>query len=196
MNSYKLVSAECGSRQCRGNCEHGKCRCRRSKTDPSLSRTPRQQSYSIHVNATLSSLQKPHKSSKCAVETLQDPEIADETVLLDLDSTAMRHVTSLTKWFNSVLASTFRSQCHVYLLWTRDEECWKPVNKDNVRYLGSMAASSLDDIKRRRGIAWSNFWKLEHIWRSQTVNITTKLRPFDSLVISVFLYTVTPGLLC
>ena len=37
-------------------------------------------------------------------------------------------------------------------------------------YLGSMMTSSLDDLKRRRGIAWSNFWKLEHIWQSQSVS--------------------------
>ena len=49
-------------------------------------------------------------------------------------------------------------------------------------------ACLLDDLKWRHAIAWSNFWKLEHIWRSQTVSITTKHRLFDSLITSAFLY--------
>jgi len=55
-------------------------------------------------------------------------------------------------------------------------------------YLGSMISSPLRDLRRRRGIARSAFWKLETVWRSQSLNLETKLRLFDSLVLSVMLY--------
>ena len=55
-------------------------------------------------------------------------------------------------------------------------------------YLGSMISSPLDDLRRRRGMAWSVFWKLETVWRSQSLNLETKLSLFDSLVLSVMLY--------
>jgi len=37
-------------------------------------------------------------------------------------------------------------------------------------------------------MAWSVLWKLETVWRSQSLNLETKLRLFDSLVLSVMLY--------
>jgi len=37
-------------------------------------------------------------------------------------------------------------------------------------------------------MAWSVFWKLETVWRSQSLNLETKLRLLDSLVLSVMLY--------
>ena len=51
-----------------------------------------------------------------------------------------------------------------------------------------MISSPLQDLRRRRGMAWSVFWKLEIVWRSQSLNVETKLRLFDSLVLSVMLY--------
>ena len=44
------------------------------------------------------------------------------------------------------------------------------------RYLGAMMASSLSDLRRRKGLAWSAFWKLQRLWKSQSVSIATKLR--------------------
>ena len=35
-------------------------------------------------------------------------------------------------------------------------------------YLGSMISSPLDDLRHRRGMAWSVFWKPETVWRSQS----------------------------
>ena len=41
----------------------------------------------------------------------------------------------------------------------------KALNRvDDFRYLGSMVAKSLADFKRRHGLSWSVFWKLEKIW--------------------------------
>jgi len=56
---------------------------------------------------------------------------------------------------------------------------------DNFCYLGSMISSRLEDVRCRRGMAWSVFWKLETVWCSQSLSPETKLRLFDSLVLSL-----------
>ena len=55
-------------------------------------------------------------------------------------------------------------------------------------YLGSMVASSSADFKRRHGLAWSVFWKLERLWRSQTVPLKLKIDIFNLTCLSVLLY--------
>ena len=62
------------------------------------------------------------------------------------------------------------------------------VQVEDFCYLGSMISSPLQDLRLRRGMAWSVFWKLETVWHSQSLNLETKLRLFDSLVLSVMLY--------
>ena len=47
------------------------------------------------------------------------------------------------------------------------------------QYLGAQIASPLSDFCRQRGIAWSNFWKLQTIWRSASLSLHLKLRLFD-----------------
>ena len=42
------------------------------------------------------------------------------------------------------------------------------------RYLRSMMASSKCDLKRRKALAWSAFWKLEHLWWGPALSITVK----------------------
>jgi len=59
---------------------------------------------------------------------------------------------------------------------------------DDLRYLGSMVASSNADFKRRHGLAWSVFWKLEKIWRFDYVPLHLKLRIFKTSCLSVLLY--------
>ena len=59
---------------------------------------------------------------------------------------------------------------------------------DYFNYLGAKIASSYDDFKRRRGIAWSQFWKLEKIWRSAKISLKLKLHLFDSLILSILMY--------
>jgi len=55
-------------------------------------------------------------------------------------------------------------------------------------YLGSITSSPLDDLRRRRCMAWSVSWKLETVWCAQSRNLETKLSLFDSLVLSAMLY--------
>ena len=54
---------------------------------------------------------------------------------------------------------------------------------DDFRYLGSMVVKSLSDFKRRHGLSWSVFWKLEKIWRSDSVPIHLKIEILNHLLI-------------
>ena len=38
---------------------------------------------------------------------------------------------------------------------------------DNFRYFGSMKSFSGSDLKRRRALAWTAFWKFDHLWSSR-----------------------------
>jgi len=58
---------------------------------------------------------------------------------------------------------------------------------DDFRYLFSIMASSLNDLKRSRGMHGPIFGSLKTSV-DQTVTITIKLRLFDSLIISIFFY--------
>ena len=64
-----------------------------------------------------------------------------------------------------------------------------PINHvTNFRYLGSMMGSSASDLKRRKALAWTAFWKLEHLWKSPTIPISTKVKLFDTTCVTVLLY--------
>ena len=38
-----------------------------------------------------------------------------------------------------------------------------------------MMASSISDLTRRKAFAWANFEKLDKIWRSSSISLTTKI---------------------
>ena len=59
---------------------------------------------------------------------------------------------------------------------------------DDFRYLGSMVASSRTDFKKRHGLSWSVFWKLEKIRRSNSVPIYLKIELFKTTCVFVLLY--------
>ena len=59
---------------------------------------------------------------------------------------------------------------------------------NDFRYLGSMMASSVSDLKRRKGLAWAAFWKLQRLWRSSTIHISTKVRLFGTTCVTILLY--------
>ncbi|XP_073228602.1 uncharacterized protein [Porites lutea] len=56
------------------------------------------------------------------------------------------------------------------------------------KYLGSMMASSSGDLKRRKGLAWTAFWKLERLWRCPNISISTKIKLFNTTCVTVLLY--------
>ena len=56
------------------------------------------------------------------------------------------------------------------------------------KYLGSMMASSENDIRKRRALAWAAFWKLQKIWKAQAVPRVLKLKIFQTTCLPVLLY--------
>ncbi|XP_078617621.1 uncharacterized protein LOC144885572 [Branchiostoma floridae x Branchiostoma japonicum] len=61
-------------------------------------------------------------------------------------------------------------------------------NVTNFRYLGSMMASSKNDLTRRRALAWTAFWKLQKIWSSTSLPTSTKIKLFNVTCVPVLLY--------
>lgn len=59
---------------------------------------------------------------------------------------------------------------------------------DDFKYLGSLVATTLKDIKTRKGQAWSAFWKLKNIWLADKIPISLKIRLFEASCLSVLLY--------
>ena len=64
-----------------------------------------------------------------------------------------------------------------------------PINHvSDFRYLGSMEASGSSDLKRRKSLAWCAFWKLEQLWKSPHISITTKVKLFNTTCVTILLY--------
>ena len=59
---------------------------------------------------------------------------------------------------------------------------------DNFKYLGAYIANCHADFKRRKGLAWTQFWKLATVWKSKELSLKVKLQLFDSLILSVLFY--------
>ena len=51
-----------------------------------------------------------------------------------------------------------------------------------------MMASSSGDFKRRKRLAWTAFWKLEHLWRCPRISIANKIKLFNTTCVTVLLY--------
>ena len=56
------------------------------------------------------------------------------------------------------------------------------------KYLGAYIANIHVDFKRRKGLTWSQFWKLVKVWKSTDISLTLKLNLFDSLIISILFF--------
>ena len=57
------------------------------------------------------------------------------------------------------------------------------------KYLDFMMASSASYLKRRKALAWTAFWKLERLWKSPPIPISTKVKLFNTTCITVLLYS-------
>ena len=51
-----------------------------------------------------------------------------------------------------------------------------------------MVASGSSDLKRRKSLAWCAFWKLEQLWKSPHISITTKVKLFNTTCVTILLY--------
>ena len=56
------------------------------------------------------------------------------------------------------------------------------------RYLGSMVASGSRNLKRRKSLAWCEFWKLEQLLEESTHAIATKVKLFNTTCVTILLY--------
>ena len=57
------------------------------------------------------------------------------------------------------------------------------------KYLGSQMASSASNFKRRKvSLAWGAFWKLDRLWRSSELPISTKIKLFHTTCVTILLY--------
>ena len=56
------------------------------------------------------------------------------------------------------------------------------------KYLGAYITNCHTDFKRRKGLAWSQFWKLTTVWKSKDISLSVKLHLFDSLILSIIFY--------
>ena len=54
--------------------------------------------------------------------------------------------------------------------------------------LGSLMSSTETDLKLRKSLAWSAFWKMEKIWKSKTLSIRIKVCFFIASCISILSY--------
>ena len=59
---------------------------------------------------------------------------------------------------------------------------------DDFKYLGSMIISTDADVKMRKTLAWSAFWKLKTIWFSRTIPNQLKIKIYKASCLSVLLY--------
>ena len=51
-----------------------------------------------------------------------------------------------------------------------------------------MVASGSSDLKRRKSLAWCAFWKLEQLWKSPHISISTKVKLFNTTCVTILPY--------
>ena len=51
-----------------------------------------------------------------------------------------------------------------------------------------MVGSGSSDLKRRKSLAWCAFWKLEQLWKSPHISITTKVKLFNTTCVTILIY--------
>ena len=66
-------------------------------------------------------------------------------------------------------------------------------------YLGSKMASAASDLKRRKALAWSAFWKLERLLKGSHLTIFAKMKLFlhhlcDNYAFATACYRITFGI--
>ena len=125
---------------------------------------------------------------------LPDLDFADDIVAFDSDEAAAEnHLKNIEQAGQRVGLSINRKKTKIFLVNHQLSNPAPPTLAnlevvEDFKYLGANIASSYKDFKQRRGIAWSQFWKLDKIWRSSQISNKLKLRLFDSLILSILLY--------
>ena len=136
----------------------------------------------------------PRQSRRYPTKLLNDLDFADDIALLE--SSIPRAQSQLTRTADAAanLGLIISAPKTEYMTINCHPQPSLQVYGNNInhvsdfRYLGSMMASSSSDLKRRKGLAWTAFWKLQRLWRCPNIPIATKVRLFDITCVTVLLY--------
>ena len=136
----------------------------------------------------------PRRSRRYPVKVLNDLDFADDIALLE--STIPRAQAQLTSTAAAakvlgLIISVPKTEymtvnCHPHPTLQVYGESINHVT--DFRYLGSKMASAASDFKRRKALAWSALWKLERLWGSSQLSISTKVKLFNTTCVTILLY--------
>ena len=136
----------------------------------------------------------PRQSRRYPAKFLNDLDFADDIALLESSIPRAQSQLSRTADAAADLGLIISAPKTEYMTFNCQPQpslqvYGNPINHvTNFRYLGSMMGSSASDLKRRKALAWTAFWKLEHLWKSATIPISTKVKLFDTTCVTVLLY--------
>ena len=130
-----------------------------------------------------------------SVAKLNDLDFADDIALFDDSiSSAVSHVERLEAEASSVGLRINYGKTKAKMININNVQDTLEVGVNEIevvndfKYLGSTILSSMTDFLKRRGMAWSNFWRLHKVWKSNKLPLQLKLRLLDALIMSVLLY--------
>lgn len=126
---------------------------------------------------------------------LEDLDFADDIALLDeTESKATDHIKQVAEYAGQV-GLRLNVDKTKFMSWPMNLSSGMTLTNGEVieqveefKYLGSMMSSSDNDLKIRRGQAWSTFWEMKNIWQSDDIPIDLKVRIFHSTCLSILLY--------
>ena len=146
------------------------------------------------ANSPRSPLTRPRRSRRYPVKVLNDLDFADDIALLE--STIPRAQAQLTSTAAAVkdlglIISVPKTEymtvnCHPHPTLQVYGESINHVT--DFRYLGSKMAYAASDFKRCKALAWSAFWKLERLWGSSQLSISTKVKLFNTTCVTILLF--------
>ena len=136
----------------------------------------------------------PRRSRRHPAKSLNDLDFADDIALLE--SSISRAQAQLTKTAEAAadLGLVISAPKTEYMTVNCNPQpalqvYGDPINHvSDFRYLGSMVASGSSDLKRQKSLAWCAFWKLEQLWKSPHISITTKVKLFNTTCVTILLY--------
>ena len=136
----------------------------------------------------------PRRSRRHPAKSLNDLDFADDIALLE--SSISRAQAQLTKTAETAadLGLVISAPKTEYMTVNCNPQpalqvYGDPINHvSDFRYLGSMVASGSSDLQRRKSLAWCAFWKLEQLWKSPHISITTKVKSFYTTCVTILLY--------
>ena len=139
-------------------------------------------------------LRCPRKSRRYSAKVLNDLDFADDIALLK--SSKSRAHSQLTRTASAaadlgIVISASKTEYIAINCCPQPplEVYGSTINHvEDFKYLGAMMACSSGDFKRRKGLALTAFWKLEHLWRCSTISIFTEIKLFNTTCVTVLLY--------